>query len=162
MEHTQEKLQKKEIQTFTQRLDFYWQFFGVYAVALIVYSALKGSLVNYTFSIVLKDPVVILLAFFIFITVISFALNFYKKRSIIVGINYIIFKSRLGEKKYFFDDILRIAVGKEKVMRIKKRYPVIKISLKNRRRIIRIRPSSFWNDKELVHAFTHLKKQFSR
>ena len=153
---------KPEFQSFSQRLDFYWQFIAVYALALLAYSLLKGTIVNYTISIVLKDPVVILLLFFMCITAISLALNSYKKRSIIIGKNFITFKSRLGEKRFEIDKILRIAIAKEKVIRIRRRIPVIKISVKDRKRIIRIRPSTFWNDKLLVQSITQLKKQFAK
>ena len=163
MQNAQTKTDTKpRIDEFPRRLDFYWQFIAAYSIALIVYGFLKGSIDEGTLTITVKDPVVILLLFFIVITGVSLMINYYKKTSIIVGKDYIIFKSRYKEKKYGFTEILRIAMGKERILNIKSSFRLIKIRIAGRRRVIRIRPTSFENENSLMHAIVALKRNLNK
>ena len=153
---------KPKNESYSRRLDFYWQFIAVYAVALIVYSLLRGSIAEGSFTIVLTDPVVILLSLFIIGTSVGLMVNYYKKNEVIIGKDFIIFKSRFREKKYTVNEIIRIAIGKEKITKVRGAYHVIKIKLNTRKRIVRIRPSSFWNEHELVKSVTVLKKSINK
>ncbi|MFP4369863.1 MAG: hypothetical protein ACLFR2_09805 [Candidatus Kapaibacterium sp.] len=149
---------KSEEKKFTQRLDFYWQSLSAYAVILIVYALFKGTISDGTVNIVLADPIVILLAFFVLISAISLLFQVSKNREIITGEDYIIFKSRLGQKKYTIDDIQKISLGREKLFQIRGAYKVIKIKLKDRKRTLWIRPSSFWDEQELVNEIARFKR----
>ena len=149
-------------ENFQQRLDFYWQFIVVYFVVLIVYALLKGSIEEGTFTIVLNDPVVILMTLFIIGTSIGLAIHYYKKNQIIVGRDFILMKSRFREKKYTNAEIIRISIGKERITKIRGAFHIIKIKLNSRKRVVRIRPSSYWNDRKLVHCITILKKNINR
>jgi hypothetical protein len=155
MESSQQIQQKEK--SFGQRLDFYWQFITAYFIVLTIYSILRGPLVNGTFTVVLHDPVVFLMIIFTLATTLALAVQMYWKRSITVGSDYIIFKSRFREQKYLKSDIIRIAVGREKMIRMRGSVTILKISLKNRRRSLRIRPSSYWNERELVMSVIRLK-----
>ena len=144
--------------TFTQRLDFYWQFISVYSVALIIYFFFRGTIIGQTFSIVLLDPVVILLLIFILGSSLQLGINYYKNYSIIISKESIIFKNRFREKRYNLDDVQKISIGRERVtLRKNKVIRIIKIKVSSRRRTIKIRPISFSNPKELVVAITQLK-----
>ncbi len=143
---------------FQQRLDFYWQFIAVYSVILLFYSLMRGTIEEGTITLVLNDPLVLLLAFFIVTTSVAMLVTLYRRRKIIIGKDYIIFKNRFREKKYTADKILRISLGR--VNRLQKRaaYRVIRIKVENRRRAIRIRPNAYWDDKELVDSILEIKK----
>ena len=143
---------------FTQRLDFYWQFFTAYFAVVIAYSVLKAPIINGSFKIILHDPVIILLQLFTLVTIVALVVQLFRKRSIIVGNDFIILKSRNRENRYNRNDIVRIAVGREKVLRMKGSVTVIKLLVKNRKRSIRIRPSTYWNERELVQTIIKLKK----
>ena len=100
-------------QTFFYQLDFYWQAIAVYAVALLAYILLKGTISEYTLSVVLYDPLVILLLLFIAGSAIGLLINWWAQREIIVGPDFISFKNRIRERTYALQDILRIYVGSD-------------------------------------------------
>ena len=149
-----------EVKTFTQRLDFYWQFISVYAIALFIYFFLKGLLFDATFTKIAKDPVVILLALFIIGSGFALLYNIFRKRAIIVGKDFLIFRNRFSEKLFHINDIISINIVKERIPRSRRKgvIKIIRIKIKNRKRFIRIRMSSFWNAKEFVTALLELRK----
>jgi hypothetical protein len=149
-------------QNFTQRLDFYWKFVSIYAIALIIYSLLRGSISGWTFTLVVYDPIVILLCLFIIGSIIAYFLSIYKRKIIIIGKDFITFHSRFREKTFNHDNIKKISFGREKVFQFKKNIRIIKFYITNRKRAIRIRTSSYWNEKELVQSISLLKKRLNR
>jgi len=151
------KKQKEKI--FNRRLDFYWQYLSVYAIALLAYAVLRGTIVQTTLKIVLLDPVVLLLSLIIVITAISLLFHSFRKKSIVIGKDYIVFKSRNRQRKYTLDDIFRITISKDRRIRLRGIVKIIKIKIKHRRFPIRIRPSTFDNDFELIQAIGKLKKR---
>jgi hypothetical protein len=144
---------------FSHRLDFYWQYIGVYAIVLLIYSLFRGTIEEGTFTLKVRDPIVILLVVFIVGSAIPLLISYYKQNKIIIGIDYIIFKTRFREKKYMLNEIQRINLGKERLFKMRRgAMRVVKIKLKNRIRVIRIRPSSYWNEEELLQSLIRLKK----
>ena len=155
-----EKIKENEVKTFTQRLDFYWQFISVYAIALFIYFFLKGLFFDTPFSKIARDPVVILLFLFIAGSGLALLYNIFRKRSITVGKDYLLFSNRFSGKLYHIYDIISINIVKERIPRSRRKgiIKIIRIKIKNRKRFIRIRMSSFWNSKEFVSALLELKK----
>lgn len=148
---------------FKQRLDLYWQSISSYAIIMVVYSIIKGSIEAREFSMTLQDPIVILLQIFIIITSVALLFQAVKGRTVIFGKDHIVFKSRLGEKKYNISDISSLFVSKQNFKnKIPTRNRLFKMRIKNRRRLIRIRPSSFHNDAELLESLLNLKKRIAK
>jgi hypothetical protein len=158
-ESQQNTVIKQSEEIFTPRLDFYWQSISVYAIVLIIYSILRGSIDNWEMKIVLIDPVVILLSLFIVGSSFGLVFNLYKNKTIIIGKDYLIFKSRFGKHLYQITDIQKISLGKEKLIQLRGGHRMIRIKLKDRPRPLRIRPSSFWDDRKLVASMTRLRKR---
>jgi|GEM_PF-275414 len=155
----EEKSVKREnVKIYFRRLDFYWQYIAVYAIALLVYALMKVTVIDRTISFVFWDPVVLLLLIFILATTSSLLFEFIKKRSILINSNSITLKTRYKEKQFSLDSIRRIAMSRERRIRTKKPVRVIKIRLFSRRFPLRIRPSAYWNEKELVQDIVLLKK----
>jgi hypothetical protein len=146
---------------FLKRYDFYWKFISLYAVAILVYGLLKGTIDEWTFTVVLLDPVVILLIIFIFFTYVGLSIESYKKAKVIIGKDFFILRNRFRQRKFSSSDIAKIIIGKE-VIRGQGKFRIIKIKLQNRRRILRIRPSGYWNDVELLNEFTQLKRNINK
>lgn len=145
---------------FTKRLDFYWQSISIYGLVLTFYIIGKSFFVPGKIDYWLNDPVVILLSFFNIITAIALLINSYKNYTIISGDGFIVFKSRIGEKKYTSADIKKITVVKEKAIRHKQiTHKIIRIYLHNRRWAVKIRPSSYKNSAELINSIKKLKTQ---
>jgi hypothetical protein len=149
---------KKET-IFNQRLDFYWKLTAMYSVVLIIYALIKGTIVEGKFTIVLYDPFVILLLLIILFTVISLLFKMYNKKKLIIGEDYIEFVTKSRRKKFEMKDIEKIAIYKQKIIKMPAPIQVIKVKIKNRLRILRIRPSTFYNEDELIQKMTELSNK---
>ncbi|MBI5324484.1 MAG: hypothetical protein HZB41_04310 [Ignavibacteriae bacterium] len=149
-----------DVKTFYQRLDFYWQFISVYSIALFIYFFLKGLFFDTIFSKIARDPVVILLVLFIVGSGLALLYNIFRKRSITVGKDYLLFKNRFSEKLFHINEIVSINIVKERIPRSRRKgvIRIIRIKITDRKRYIRIRMSSFWNSKEFVTALLELRK----
>jgi len=152
-------ISKKLPLTFIKRLDFYWKSISFYAIGLIVYIILRGTIVNKTISIVFYDPIVALLLLFIISAGIALLWKYIKNISLIVGKDYITFKTRFRESKYHIKDIKRIYFGRENTLQKRNFIRIIKIRVNGRKRIIRIRPSSYWNERDLMLAIAYIKSK---
>ncbi|ROL62438.1 hypothetical protein D9V86_00670 [Bacteroidetes/Chlorobi group bacterium ChocPot_Mid] len=152
----EEELKKQRV--YTRRLDFYWQYIAVYAIALLVYALMKGTVSEKTISFEFWDPVVLLLLVFIISTNAALIYQYIKRKSIIISDNGFSLKTRFKEKNYPLNLIRRIAFSRERRIRTKKPARMIKIRLHNRRFPLRIRPSAFTNEKEMESDFIKLKK----
>lgn len=156
-------LQNPKQSVFHQRIDFYWQYIAVYSLILIVYGMLRGTIRKDTVSVVLSDPIIILLAAFILGSAISMLVIVYRRKTIIIGQDFITFKNRFRERKHSIKEISSITIGKEKLIKVRRgAFKVIKIMLYNRSKPIRIRPSSFNNEKSLVEEMTRLKRTLNK
>lgn len=144
--------------SFAQRLDFYWQFIAVYSVVLLIYSFMRGTIEHGSITFKFKEPLALLLIFFILVTGIAVLVNWYKKRTIIIGKDFIIFKNRFREKQFGLIDIKKIIFTKRKFDQKREGFRIIRIYLKSRIRPIKIRPTAYWDDKELVSELYRLKK----
>ena len=143
---------------FHGRLDFYWQSIAVYAVALVIYSLFKGSVEAGTFSVAINDPVVILLFIFVVLSAAALAVRWYLRPAIVIAPDVIILRNRMRERRFAVADITRIAFGREGRSRLFG-YRVIKIKIAGRRRVVRLRPSLFDDDHELMGAIAGLKRR---
>ncbi len=146
--------------SFTRRLDFYWKYIAVYAIAIILYALIKGSLADRTLTFTLLDPVVILLAVFIVLTAVGLFVETSKKKEIIIGEDFVIFSNRFRKRTFTKEDIARIFIGRE-YAKYTGKFRIIKIKLKIRKRPLIIRPSSYWSERELTSAFIKLKRNIS-
>lgn len=153
--------QPKE-RTYVRRLDIYWKYTTIYCLVLFLYIAVRGTFSSGKLTLVLYDPVSILLGIFVIVSLFGLLFNFYKKRTIMIGSNFIIFKTRLREKKYMLNEISRISIGRAKVSRIRSRIKLIKIKVVGRRLAIKIRLDSFWDEKDLLNSIIYLKSQIKK
>jgi hypothetical protein len=146
---------------FRHRLDFYWQSTAVYAMTLIAYIIVRAlwesSLQGGQISIVLTDPVVVLLGSFVVGSTVVLLFNSAMKRSIIVTDEGITFTSRFHERTFLRSDIERISLGRDPRIRVRGVFSVVKIRIVGRRRTLRIRPALYTNEHELVASILTLR-----
>lgn len=147
---------------FAQRLDFYWQYISAYFIVLLIYGVAKGSIDEGMITMTWKDPVVILLFFFMVISSLFLLYNSLKSKTIVIGENFIQFRTRHKERTYSTEDIDKIFIGKKYNTQLPTPFRLIKIKVKSRKYLIRIRPNSYWNDKELLHKIYELKQVVDR
>ncbi|MBX3043972.1 MAG: hypothetical protein KIT33_08335 [Candidatus Kapabacteria bacterium] len=151
---------KSEIE-FTQTIDFYWRAIAVYGVILIVYSLAFGTIEEGRFEINATNPIVLLLIIIIIGTTISLLYRLSRKRAIVIGEDFIIFKSRFREKIYKLNDIKQIIFAKERIFRTRRKYSVIKLKVNQRKLMLRIRPSAFDNEILMVKMLQSLAKKIN-
>lgn len=149
-------------EVFVPRLDFYWQSTAVYAIILIIYSLVRSSAKEGKLMLVVWDPVVILLSVFILYSTMSLLFRIIKNKTLIISKDRIILKSRFGEKVISMKEIKRISFVRIRPFRTKGAYKMIKIWLVNRKRSVRIRTSSYWNETRLLESISKLKSNFSK
>ncbi|MEJ5244475.1 MAG: hypothetical protein WHV28_02060 [Bacteroidota bacterium] len=143
---------------YPQRLDFYYQTIAIDAIVLVLYSILRGTIEGGFITIRLLDPISILLALFIVAITVSLIIHLIKRRFIVIGNDYIIFRVGKKERKYKFSDIERIIIKYEKSIRIRSKYKIALIKLPERKRYLRLRFSSYQNDDKLFEDIVHIKK----
>ncbi|MCX7880043.1 MAG: hypothetical protein N2517_05225 [Ignavibacteria bacterium] len=148
--------------TFEKRLDFYWKSIAIYSIILILYALMRGTIERGRLTTVVSDPIVILLVAIIVFSIIGYVINTWKSPKIIIGKDYIIFKTRIREKKISITDIVKIQIGQEKIANLKHSFRVIRFFVKDRKRPFRIRPSYFSNEKELVETIHFIKKTHNK
>ena len=153
------KADDNNIIEFTQTIDFYWRSIAVYAVILIFYSIAFGSITEGKFVMSATNPVVMLLILIIIGSEIALLYRLSRKRAIIIGQDFIIFKSRFGEKKYNLKDIKQIIFARERIFRSRRKYSVIKFRVEQRKIMLRLRPSAFDNETLLLRMIQSLAKK---
>ncbi len=137
---------------FPQRLEFYYQSIAIYSIVLLVYSLLRGTIREGELTLELIDPISILLVVFIIGTALTMLFDLLKRREIIIQDDSLVFKSGKKEKRYQISDIEKILIRQDKTFHFRSNHKTALIKVKNRKRAIRIRFSSYHNDKELFEA----------
>lgn len=148
-----------ELKRFPQRLDFYYQTIAIYSIVLLAYSLLRGTIEGGTITIRIIDPISILIVVFIIGTLIALLYDLAKRREIIISDEYIIFKAGKKEKKYHISEIERISIASDKTLNFRSNYRTAMIKVPSRKRAVRLRFSSYQNDKELAQEIINIKKR---
>ena len=158
MQQTEELSSPEE---FRYRIDFYWQAIAFYAVSLLFYALLRGTVIDGTFTIVATDPIVVLLLILIVGSTVFVLGNVFMRRSIVVTKDSLTFRNRFRERTFTRDAIAHISIARETAIKLPQAYRVIKIRLHNRRRPLRIRPSLYDRDSVLVQSLLSLKRSLA-
>jgi hypothetical protein len=148
-------------QEFRYRLDFYWQAIALYALALIGYALMRGTVLNGSLSVALHDPVVLVLGTLTLGSCGVSVANWFMRRSVVIGKDYIRFANRFRTRTFNRSELALISLGKQKLVKVRGAYRVAKIRLTNRRRLLRIRPSLYEHEHALVQALFALKRRIS-
>jgi hypothetical protein len=142
---------------FKPYLDFYWQSIAIFVVILILWTVMKWSFSDDFHTFLLEDPIVMLLSSFILFSIIALFFHLIINRTITINDNYIAFKTRLGEKIIMRDDIEYIRLGKERLFQFREKQNLFYIKVNNRRFHVKIRPSAYEEEKEILDAIINFK-----
>ena len=143
---------------FKPYLEFYWKFMAVCAVILVIWAGMRATFDGDVIKSFLEDSVVLLLLFFILFSGLSFLYNIFKNKTIIIESNRLVFKNRFGEMAFNKEDIELITFGRERLFQFKEKLRVIKIRVKNRRRLITVKPARYLEDLDLYESLINFKK----
>jgi hypothetical protein len=135
---------------YKYKLDFLYRSLIIYMVFFIVYAVIRGKVLEGEFRFLLNDPLIYILLLFnlIFIVVVIYHLILDKK--IIIKGEEIIFRNRFGQRSLNASDIMSIRIKKKRRGDDEMPYKIIRIKLKNRKRLLRIRTSDFENGSDLI------------
>lgn len=151
---------------FKVRIDFYWQAVALYALTLIAYIVVRAlwesTLQQGIVTVVLTDPIVVLLGSFVIGSSLVLLFNWLARRAIVVKPNAITFTSRFHERTFTSDEIERIAVGRDRRIKVRGMFSVVKIKIENRRRPLRIRTALYNDEQGLIAAIVGLRKHHLR
>lgn len=153
---TSEQLKHKSV--FRYNVSFYYQSTIIYFIVFVLYVIVRGEIVDNSYTLVIKDPILYLLAIIVVISILTLLLNLYKKRHIEISQNGIVFINRFKRKEIPLDKIESVKLTKERRAAQSKAFQLIILKLKSRKRRLLIRPTDYENFDELVKRFLELKK----
>lgn len=136
--------------TFKYKLDFYYQSALIYLITLVLYGGIKGSFVEREFILVMNDPIIYVIIFFVLMSFGALILNRIRNRRLLIGDDELIFKSRFRERVIKVADIEWMHIGREARVRTSGRFQVIILKIKGKRRLFRIRVGRYERDKDLI------------
>ena len=145
---------------YKARLDFYYKLLVIYFLFLVVYLLIRGNFGKQEFSIVIHDPILYITFFFILYTLVILIVNMIKGKEIEFTDDKIILKNRFRKKVIIYSDIISIKFSKEKERFNDNKSTVkrIRIKLQNRKRLMRIRLSEFYDEIKLINEFKSVLK----
>lgn len=149
------------VRIYKYKLDFYYKSLIIYLVTLIAYILIKGRFMHERFEVVIRDPIIYIIALFIIFFLIVLLSNAIRAREIIIDDNQIIFKNRFGQRKVGLNEILNIRFSREKRRQNEERSDVriVKLRLSQRKRLLRIRLNDFQDERDLKNEFLSISKK---
>lgn len=146
---------------YKYKLDFYYKSLIIYLITLIAYILIKGRFFHESFEVVVKDPIIYIIAIFIIFFLIVLMLNAIRAREIIINDANIIFKNRFGQREVKINEILNVRFSRKKRHAREERSDVsiVKLKLKNRKRLLRVRLNDFQHERELMNEFKNIAKR---
>lgn len=138
-------------------MDFYYQSLVIYLLFFAAYVIIRGT-TGESFKTLYNDPFFYILILFIFIFLFIVIINIIRAPKIVLKSDRIIFRNRFGEREVLFSDILNVKIGRRRKREEELTYRIIKLKLKNRRKLLRIRANDFERGGELINEFLKIKQ----
>jgi hypothetical protein len=154
---TSEQLKHNRI--FKYNTSFYYQSTIIYFVVFSLYLIIRGEIVDNSYTLVIKDPILYFLAIIVVISIFTLILNLYKRRYIEIDQNGIAFVNRFKRKEISSDKIESIGVTNKRSHSQSKGFQLIILKLKTRKRRLLIRPTDYENYDELIKKFMEFKSR---
>jgi hypothetical protein len=145
--------------SFKYKLDFYYQQALIYLLTLLLYAGLRGSFIEDEFKMVLRDPILYIITFFVVLSFIVLFLNKIRDRKLTVKDDCLIFHNKFHERRVEFADIEWMHIGRERAVQTAGRSQVIVIKIKNRMRLFRLRIGRYEHQKELLLLIHEMAKK---
>lgn len=149
-------------QVFKYKLSFYYVSTIIYFVVFLLYVIIRGEFVEDSFKLITKDPIIYFFALIVSISLIGLLYNLYKNRYMEIGSESFSFVSRNRTKVIEIKNIVRIKISSDKSSRENGAFRLIRIKLKNRRRLLLIRPSDYENSKDLLRVFQNINSKIEK
>jgi len=135
---------------YSYKLDFYYQQTLIYLATFILYVVIRGTLVEDQFTVIVRDPLIYIIALFVLIAAVVLLLNRLRDRKLIVRADELVFHSRRRERRLPVVDIEWMHIGRERLVQTAGRYQVVVVKIRGRRRPYRIRIGRYEREAELL------------
>ncbi len=145
---------------YKARLDFYYKLIVIYFIFFALYVIMRGSFGANEFTIVFHDPIIYITGLFIVYSLVVLIVNAVKGKEIEFLSDRFILKNRFGKREITFNDIISIRYSRERKRYKDGRSNVrrVGIKLKDRKKILRIRLSEFYDERKLLNEFQKIPK----
>lgn len=147
---------------YKRKLDLYYIALIFYVIAATIYIIVSGSFIGDKFEFVVRDPVVYVFGGVILYAIVLLLVNLVRNRRLVITSQCVVFKSRFGERRYYFAHIEKILLGRERRRVSDAIFNVVKLRIAMRRRWIRIRTANYEHEQELYAHFEALKKELKK
>ena len=131
---------------------------------LVMYVLVRGEFSNEKFSILFKDPILYIVLIFILYFLFMLIMNVLKAKVLLFNGDKIILKNRFGQRELDKSEILFVKFSRERKRNKedKSHIRIVKLKLKDRKRMLRIRVSEFNNENELIGEFKNISRGLSK
>lgn len=150
------------MKVFRYKLDFYYQQTLMYLVALLLYAGIRGNFVEDQFTLIYRDPIMYIMAFFFLVSLVVLLLNRLRDRKLMVNGGKIVFHSRNRERVIETSDLEWMHIGRERLVQTAGRFQLVVFKTKSRRRIFRIRIGRYERADELVQEMQRIAEHVPR
>ena len=140
-------------------MSFYYQSTIIYLVVLLIYVIIRGEFVGGSYILVTKDPIIYFFGIIVLVSIAALLFNLYKNRYLEISDNAITFVNRFKTKTILLEQIILLNLFREREGIPNRAFRLVRISLKNRKRPVIIRPYDYENENELIKIFQDLKNK---
>jgi hypothetical protein len=151
--------QVKNKSKFKYNVSFYYQSTIIYFIVFAVYLIVRGQFIDNSFTLIIKDPIIYLLAVIVVISLFTLIHNLYRDRYIEFNNEGIAFCDKFKTRLINKEEIAEIKLSKDRRYQKSKVLKFIRLKLKTRRRPIIIRVSDYENENELIKRFHQMKME---
>ena len=153
-----------ETRKYKHKLNFYYNLLIIYMLFLVMYVLVRGEFSNEKFSILFKDPILYIVLIFILYFLFMLIMNVLKAKVLLFNGDKIILKNRFGQRELDKSEILFVKFSRERKRNKedKSHIRIVKLKLKDRKRMLRIRVSEFNNENELIGEFKNISRGLSK
>lgn len=145
---------------YKYNMSFYYQSTIIYFIVFVVYLLIRGQFIEDYYTLVTKDPIIYLLAAIVLVSLFSLLYNIYKNKHLEIAEDGIYFVDRFKKRSFLFKEMQSVKISKSKTERMSsKAFGLIRIKLKNRRRLLIIRPYDYEKQNELLTRFQQIKEK---
>ncbi len=147
---------------FKYNMSFYYQSTIIYFVVLVIYVIIRGEFVEDEFKLIVKDPIVYLLAIIVFVSIVSLVYNLYKNKYLEITDNEITFVNRYKRKSFQLNDIVSIKFSKGQRRINAKAFRLVRMKVLRRKRLLIIRPLDYENEELLMKKIQSIKDSLEK
>lgn len=147
---------------YAYKLDFYYQQTLIYLATFVLYVVIRGTIVEDQFTVIVRDPLIYIIALFVLIAAVVLLLNRLRDRKLIVRPDELVFHSRARERRLPVVDMEWMHIGRERLVQTAGRYQVVVIKIRGRRLPYRIRIGRYEREAELLAEMEQIAARVPR